>query len=275
MPDRSTATLSASLEDYLEAIFQIIREKQAARAKDISDRLKVSRSSVTGALHSLAERELVNYTPYGVITLTSKGQSVATDVVRRHETLRDFFVKVLAIPEPEADAAACKMEHAISESILERFVEFVEFAERCPRGGTKWVEGFGYYCGDDVDGANCVKCVAMGGDFQQEMKTKSTGKKRMSNPDQESTPSSKVEAETEASKAMFLGSLKPGAKAAIVKIQGTGGIRRRLLDMGVTAGTLVEVERVAPMGDPIELKIKGYHLTLRKEEANRIQVKGL
>ena len=70
-----------------------------------------------------------------------------------------------------------------------------------------------------------------------------------------------------------LAEMKPGDKAAIVKIAGTGSIRRRLLDMGATAGTLVEVERVAPLGDPIEVKIKGYHLTLRKEEAERIAVK--
>jgi len=55
---QSTKTLSASLEDYLEAIYHIVREKKAARAKDISKRLGVNRSSVTGALHSLAERKL-------------------------------------------------------------------------------------------------------------------------------------------------------------------------------------------------------------------------
>ena len=66
--------------------------------------------------------------------------------------------------------------------------------------------------------------------------------------------------------------IKPGGKCRIVRISGTGGIRRRLLDMGVTAGTPVEVERVAPLGDPIEIKLKSYHLTLRKEEARRIEV---
>jgi Fe2+ transport system protein FeoA len=69
--------------------------------------------------------------------------------------------------------------------------------------------------------------------------------------------------------------MKPGDKATIAKVSGTGGVRRRLLDMGATAGTLVEVERVAPLGDPIGVKIKGYHLTLRKEEAERIAVNPL
>jgi Fe2+ transport system protein FeoA len=81
----------------------------------------------------------------------------------------------------------------------------------------------------------------------------------------------KVEAASQKS----LAKLKRGERAVIAKISGGGSIRRRLLDMGATAGTLVEVERVAPLGDPIEVKIKGYHLTLRKEEAQRIVVKDL
>lgn len=69
-----------------------------------------------------------------------------------------------------------------------------------------------------------------------------------------------------------LASLKPGDKATIRKITAQGSIRRRLLDMGATSGTRIEVERVAPLGDPIEIKVKGYHLTLRKEEARGIAV---
>ena len=79
--------LSSSLEDYLEAIFHIVGEKQAARAKDIAKRLKVNNSSVTGALRSLAEKGMINYAPYDVITLTTKGQKLAEDVVRRYQTI--------------------------------------------------------------------------------------------------------------------------------------------------------------------------------------------
>jgi len=66
--------------------------------------------------------------------------------------------------------------------------------------------------------------------------------------------------------------LKTGEKGKIVKVGGGGGIHRRLLDMGLVSGSEVEVERVAPLGDPIEVKIKGYHLTLRKEEAANVYV---
>ena len=66
--------------------------------------------------------------------------------------------------------------------------------------------------------------------------------------------------------------LKTGERGKIVKVGGGGGIHRRLLDMGLVSGSDVEVERVAPLGDPIEVRIKGYHLTLRKEEAANIYV---
>ena len=254
MADTTDIQLTSSLEDYLEAIFRIVQEKQAARAKDIGKRLKVSRSSVTGALHSLANRQLINYAPYDLITLTDKGRAVAEDVVRRHEVLQDFFVKVLAVDEQDADAAACKMEHAIPARILERFVEFVEFVERCPRGGSKWIKGFGYYCDSDKETDNCEKCVELALDEVRRRNMADT-----------------IESQT----AKTLAQVAPGEKVTIIKVRGTGGIRRRLLDMGATSGTLVEVERVAPLGDPIEVKIKGYHLTLRKEEAERIEAKPL
>lgn len=140
---RAKKTLSASLEDYLEAIYHIVAEKQAARAKDISVRLKVNSSSVTGALRALAEKQLVNYAPYEVITLTSKGKKIAKDIVRRHQALNDFFVKVLSIDQKIAEEGACKMEHALPREILDQLVKFVEFVDTYPDKDAVWLRGFG------------------------------------------------------------------------------------------------------------------------------------
>ena len=154
----TTAKLSASLEDYLEAIFHVVAEKKVARSRDIAKRLGVNRSSVTGALHSLAQKGLVDYEPYEAITLTRSGNAAARDVVRRHEVLRDFLVRILSVEAVEADQAACQMEHAISRPVLERLIQFVEFVEVCPRGGAKWIEGFGRYCQDGNLEA-CERCI--------------------------------------------------------------------------------------------------------------------
>ena len=70
----------------------------------------------------------------------------------------------------------------------------------------------------------------------------------------------------------LLSELNRGEKGRIVKIACTGSIRQRLLDMGLVSGSDIEMQRAAPMGDPIEIKVKGYNLALRKKEAAGIQV---
>ena len=69
-----------------------------------------------------------------------------------------------------------------------------------------------------------------------------------------------------------LSELKPKERGTIVKVGGDGPVHRRILDMGVVPGTEVEVVKVAPLGDPMALLIRGYHLSLRKEEAKKIFV---
>lgn len=152
--------LSSNMEDYLEAIFHISQEKQAARAKDIADRVKVNKSSVTGALRSLSEKGLVNYAPYDIITLTAKGKRLAAEIVRRHEALKDFFVKVLLIDADEAEEAACKVEHAISKNIIDRLINFVEFLEICPRGGKEWLKGFRRHCENGDTAKLCASYIS-------------------------------------------------------------------------------------------------------------------
>jgi len=244
--------LSPNMENYLETIFVLIREDTVARCKDIADRLNVKRASVTGALHALKDRGLVNYEPYGFVTLTQEGSEIAQRVRRRHVALRDFMTHVLSIDEAAADEAACHMEHGISKHIVDRFVDFAEFVETCPRAGAKWIHGFGYRCEEGAkEPENCERCIEQC--LEDVKKTQKKGESGVM-----SIP---------------LSEMKPGEKAQIERVVGDGAVKRRIRDMGVTTGSLVEVVRVAPLGDPMDVKIKGYHLSLRKEEAADISVK--
>ena len=214
--------ISASLEDYIEAIFHIVQEKQAAKPRDLAERMKVAGSSVTGALKMLADKALINYTPYDIITLTPAGKAYAEDVVRRHEVLRDFFVNVLAVDYKAADEAACGMEHSVSKVILERLVRFAEFVEVSPCGGKDWISGFRQHC--------------------------------------------------EKAPALKMSELKPGDKGVIVAVNSQGEIAQRLVDMGMVKGTPFKVLRKAPLGDPLEIQIRGFLLALRKQEAECVSV---
>ena len=69
-----------------------------------------------------------------------------------------------------------------------------------------------------------------------------------------------------------LSDVKVGRKAIVVRLNGEGALRRRIMDMGITKGTEITVRKAAPLGDPIELTVRGYELTIRKSEAQNIEV---
>lgn len=69
-----------------------------------------------------------------------------------------------------------------------------------------------------------------------------------------------------------LNEVKPGEQVTIVKLHGSGPVKRRIMDMGITKGTVITVRRVAPLGDPIEINVRGYELTLRKADAQTIEI---
>ncbi|WP_136798712.1 MULTISPECIES: metal-dependent transcriptional regulator [Desulfosediminicola] len=153
-------TLSASLEDYIEAIYHIVDEKLVARSKEIAARLGVSRASVTEALRALSKKGLINYAPYEAITMTEKGRKVAEDVIFRHVTLKRFFTEVLALDEQIAEEGACKIEHAAPPEIISRMISFIDFIQRCPRGGDDLLRGFSDFCQQGMTRVDCEKCVS-------------------------------------------------------------------------------------------------------------------
>lgn len=69
-----------------------------------------------------------------------------------------------------------------------------------------------------------------------------------------------------------LKSVKPGESVSVVKVSGEGPVRRRIMDMGITRGTEILVRKVAPLGDPIEVHVRGYELSLRRTDAEMIEV---
>lgn len=127
------APVTSVLEDYLEAILNLCRYDSAARSRDIAESLNVHKSTVTAALKTLGQMELINYAPYEAVTLTPTGRQVAEDVARRHAALRDFFVDVLKVDEGMAEKAACGMEHSVPREIVERLADFAIHMRGCPR----------------------------------------------------------------------------------------------------------------------------------------------
>ena len=66
--------------------------------------------------------------------------------------------------------------------------------------------------------------------------------------------------------------VKVGARVKVVKVHGEGAVKRRIMDMGITKGTEIYVRKVAPFGDPLELTVRGYELTIRRADAEIIEI---
>jgi DtxR family Mn-dependent transcriptional regulator len=127
--------LSASLEDYLEAILNVADSSGVARGKDIAAFLGVAKPSVTGALKLLVKKGLVNYKPYGEVTLTQSGISRAGRVAKKHEVIESFFIDFLGVNHSVAHPAACRAEHLLNSQIVSRMGDFADFAKRQSQKG--------------------------------------------------------------------------------------------------------------------------------------------
>lgn len=152
-----TKPLTPTMENYLETIFNLSNEKPAVRVKDIAKRLDVKMPTVTNMLKTLNERGFVNYERYEYLELTPKGARVGKDIDRRHQVLQRFLTDILGIDDETADEEACRMEHAVGSSTLDRFVAFMEFIDSCPRTGDNWLARFETFISQGRDKDKCLE----------------------------------------------------------------------------------------------------------------------
>lgn len=151
--------LTPTLEDYLQAIYRIERAQKVARPKDISEAQNVASSTVTAALQSLAERGMVNYKPYELITLTDRGRERAEQLATRQHIVRNFLEDILGLEARQAETTACDMEHAVGRQTLDRFVCFLAFIRRHSPAGVNWLDDFRRFIQKGDDGQSCKECV--------------------------------------------------------------------------------------------------------------------
>ncbi len=137
--------LSASLEDYLEAIWVAGQDATVVRVKDLTRSLNVKTSSVVGALKNLSGKELIVHERYGYIELTAKGEILARQVYERHLNLTRFLNKILGIDLGTSEEDACQIEHHVSRKTMDKIVKFIAFVETCPEGNPVWLSNFHHF----------------------------------------------------------------------------------------------------------------------------------
>ena len=152
--------LSESLEKYLLAIYEIVKVNQAARVKDVSNYLKIGGPATSDAVKTLAERGFINYVPYGIITITSKGKKKAEEKINRHKTISNFLEKVLLVEPEKVDESAKNIEYSMPKDVLEKFVNFLTFMENCSCKEPKWVQSYKYFSESGKMRDKCEICIA-------------------------------------------------------------------------------------------------------------------
>lgn len=123
------ARLSESMEDYLEAIAELIAVDGHAHTKEIAQKLNVKMPSVTGALRQLEQLGYIIYNTHYPVQLTEEGKRVADGILKRHLVLKNFFSGILGLPAEKASETACRLEHAVDDETISRFTLFSEAIE--------------------------------------------------------------------------------------------------------------------------------------------------
>lgn len=226
-------TLTPTLEDYLETILVLSLKEKVARVKDIARSLRITTPSVVRALNSLSEKNLIRHERYGYVELTEQGLVKAKEVDKLHKLLFKLLNEIIGIDGEVASQDACKIEHYLSEETKEKLTQFIQFLEEYPEEKTFFVSKF--------------KSFIEKGEKEMENKRGNA---------MDLTPND----------------LRPGEKGRVIKIKSKTSLKKRLLDMGIIPGSEIQLEKIAPLGDPIDILIKGYHLSLRKEEAKEILI---
>jgi DtxR family Mn-dependent transcriptional regulator len=234
------------MEDYLEAIYQLEKDRRIARVRDIARRLGVKMSSVTSALKSLNSRGLISYDPHQYITLTERGMAKAREIVRRHEVLKRFLSTVLKIEDEIAEDNACRIEHHLDPEVIDRLVGLAQFVETCPVDQTRWLDGVREGCED------CAPCL-------------DAAKKKVFD---------RAKAQREAlAEGMTLAVAEVGSQVMIESIKGSAKLRKELSVQGLESGVIAQIEDREGNSGILHLNIRGYHVSVTKGQASKILVK--
>ncbi|MFH1811052.1 MAG: metal-dependent transcriptional regulator [Pseudomonadota bacterium] len=232
--------LTGALEDYLETIYELVRDQRVARVKDIARARKVRAASVTPAMRRLSDLGLIHYAQREFIDLTPEGEEVARRVFARHQLLNRFFEDILQMEPSSARADACAMEHSLSAGGLDHLARFFEFLNVCPEG-SQFLTKF-HRCSLVHEDSHC----------------------------ETDCPARKQRRLTSTERSRTLPEIAAGARARVTQIADAGNAREHLLNMGLLPD--VELEVLHRGAQAIRIRIQGYELDIPVDEAGAVLV---
>ena len=232
--------MSTSTEEYLEALFSLTQNGTTASTNDIAKRLNVAPASVSEMMKKLSKKGLVEYTPRQGVTLTVQGFAQAQKMARKHRLLERFLHDVLHIGNDKVHQEACAMEHSLSDETERALCRTLNVPDKCPDD-----EKIIPPC--NLSFSDCGQCQQWGGENLDKV-----GKRKTN--------------------VVSITTLKEKQDGKVAFIRGDSKVLRRLLDMGLTPGTKISVNRVAPLKGPVEICVRGSKLALGDEIACNVFV---
>jgi DtxR family Mn-dependent transcriptional regulator len=229
-----------TVQDYLKALYDQSKNGTAVSTTDISKILKIAPASVTEMMKKLADNGYINYSPYHGSTLTQKGVQEAQRIARKHRLLERFLSDVLHIKSDQVHCQACEMEHALSDEAEESLCRFLRHPDTCPDDG-KIIPP----C--NLPFATCEECIQLHNKGLEEV-----GKRQQN--------------------LVSICDVKAGTTTKVSFIRGGHQVLQRLLDMGLTPGTSIKIERSAPFSGPIEVCVRGSKIAIGRGIASNVFV---
>jgi DtxR family Mn-dependent transcriptional regulator len=235
----SQKSLSENVEEYLEILYKLSPNGEMVSTSKISEKLKIAPASVTQMLKKLSEKGYVQYSPYKGAVLTKDGLKIAKKITRKHRLLERFLCDVLKIKKHKIHEQACEMEHSLSDDAERALCHLLEHPDKCPG------ESIIPEC--DLKFTSCEECLKRKEDDVEEV-----GKRNEN--------------------LISILDLKEHNRAKVSFIRGDYNIIRRLLDMGITIGAIISVIKVAPLGGPVEVAVRGSKLAIGHDIASNVFV---
>jgi DtxR family Mn-dependent transcriptional regulator len=232
--------MSASTEEYLETLYHLTQDGRAAGTSDISKRLNIAPASVTEMLKKLAEENLVSYHPYQGVTLTPAGYKIAEKMTRKHRLLEYFLHNVLNIGNEKVHNEACAMEHSLSDEAERALCRNLKAPDKCP--DDKQV-----IPACNLEFQTCDQCQKWSGEDLSEVANRKAN-------------------------VVSVSSLKEKQEGKVAFIRGDHKALKRLQDLGLTPGTRIRVNRIAPLKGPVEISLRGCKLALGDDVACNVFV---
>jgi DtxR family transcriptional regulator, Mn-dependent transcriptional regulator len=232
--------MNSSTQEYLEALFTLTQNGHPATTSALSHRLNIAPASVTEKVKKLAEEGYLIYSPYQGVKLTPLGFEEAQKMTRKHRLLERFLHDVLHIGNDKVHSEACAMEHGLSDETERALCQNLQAPDTCPDDNQEIPP-----C--DLAFHNCDECSQWKGDNLNEI-----GPRK--------------------SRVISVASLKEKQEAKVAFIRGDHKSLKRLQDMGLTPGTRIQINRIAPMKGPLEISLRGCKLALGNEVACNIFV---